>query len=177
MNKQEWIKHQVAFLFAHEETGISVKSWCHKLQLNYSTARRYIKVSRFKKNMRFEQSTLLKSNARRCSKKRGAPLGSQNALKHGGYSKFFYNDYGQEVEAITEEDELRLCKSRIHNVLTEALLIYGELEKKHSVDIAIKLYDSFLLADQAIDRNLSRIEQITRKKSAERIANQRVNTN
>jgi uncharacterized protein YjcR len=169
MNKQEWIKRQVAFLFAHEETGISVKSWCQKLQLNYSTARRYIKVRRFKKYMRLEQSPLLKSNARGSIKKRGAPLGSQNALKHGGYSKFFYNDYEQEVEAITEEDELRLCRSRIHHALTEALLIYDELEKKHPVDIAIKLYDSFFLADQAIDRNLSRIEQITRKKSKKRL--------
>lgn len=177
MNKQEWIKLQVAFLFAHEATGSSVKSWCHKLQLNYSTARRYIKVRSFKKNMRLEQSTLLKSNTRKYSTKRGAPLGSQNALKHGGYSKFFYNDYGQEVEAITEEDELRLCRSRIHHVLTEALLIYDELENKPPVDIAIKLYDSFFLTDLAIERNLSRIEQITRKNSAQRLEHQRVNTN
>ena len=177
MNKQEWIKLQVAFLFAHEATGSSVKSWCHKLQLNYSTARRYIKVRQFKGSMRFEQSTLPKSNVRKCSKKRGAPLGSQNALKHGGYSKFFYNDYGQALEVITEEDELLLCRTRIHNVLTKALLIYEELEKRPPVNIAIKLYDSFLLTDLAIERNLSRIEQITRKTSAQRLENKRVNTN
>jgi hypothetical protein len=177
MNKQEWMKLQVAFLFAYEKTGISVKIWCGEVQLNYSTARRYIKVRQFKGSMRLEQSTLLKSNTRKYSTKRGAPLGSQNALKHGGYSKFFYNDYGQEVEAITEEDELRLCRSRIHHVLTEALLIYDELEKKPPVDIAIKLYDSFFLTDLAIERNLSRIEQITRKNSAQRLEHQRVNTN
>jgi hypothetical protein len=54
-------------------------------------------------------------------------------------------------------------------VLTEALLIYDELEKQPPVDIAIKLYDSFFLTDLAIERNLSRIEQITRKNSAQRL--------
>jgi hypothetical protein len=177
MTKQEWMKLQVAFLFAYEKTGISVKSWCGEVQLNYSTARRHIKVRQFKGSMRLEESTFSKSRARKLSKKRGAPFGSQNALKHGGYSKYFYNCCGQALEAITEEDELLLCRTRIHNVLTKALLIYEELEKRPPVDTAIKLYDSFLLTDLAIERNLSRIEQITRKNSAQRLENYSVNTN
>ena len=177
MNKQEWEKLQVAFLFAHEQTGINAKSWCNEVKLNYSTARRYIKVRRVKESIRLQISTNPIIKARKAPKRRGAPFGSQNALKHGGYSKYFYNDCEQIVEAITAEDELRLCRTRIHHVLSKALLIRQKLEKISSVDIAIKLYDSFLLTDLAIERNVSRIECITRKTSVQRLEFLRINSN
>lgn len=168
MKKQEWDQLQVAFLFAHEQMGINAKSWCNKAKLNYSTARRYIKVRTVKENDRLKVNSNPIIKARKVPKRRGAPFGSQNALKHGGYSKYFYNGWGQVVEAITADDELLLCRSRIHHAISKLLLINQELEKTTSVDITIKLYESFLLTDLAIEKNVSRIEVITRRISAQR---------
>lgn len=45
MTKVNWEKLQLKFWFEHSQTGISAKGWCNKYQLNYATARRYIKVT------------------------------------------------------------------------------------------------------------------------------------
>ena len=96
-------------------------------------------------------------------KRRGPPLGAQNAFKHGGYSSCFYNDEGQKIEAITPEGELILARLRIHKVMTSILTISDELKKKPLIEATIKLYGELFLADLAIERNIARIESITRK--------------
>ena len=171
MARVNWEQVKINFWFEHSQTGISVKGWCEKHQLIYATARRYIKVRTVKESIRIQVESNPMVKARKAPKRRGPPFGSQNAFKHGGYSKYFYNDCGQVVEAITAEDELRLCRTRIHHVLSKALLIRQKLEKIPSVDIAIKLYDSFLLTDLAIERNVSRIESITRQKHLRNVLN------
>jgi hypothetical protein len=107
--------------------------------------------------------------ARKVSKKNGVPFGSQNALKHGGYSKYFYNDLGVIVEAINAEDELFLCRTRIHHVMCKTLKIRQELEKKPLIGITVKLYDSLFLADLALEKNVATIAFITKKISAQRL--------
>ena len=168
MTKVYWEKLQLKFWFEHSQTGISAKGWCNKYQLNYATARRYIKVRTVKESviLQVESNPIVK--ARTAPKRRGPPYGSQNALKHGGYSKYFYNNFEQRVEAINDEHELLLCRNRIHLVLLNMREIQQELEKKLCIDIIIKLYDSLLRADLAIEKNVARIEAVTKKTSSRR---------
>jgi hypothetical protein len=43
MSKPDWGELQKRFLSDHAATGISPKEWCEAHNLNYVTARRYIK--------------------------------------------------------------------------------------------------------------------------------------
>jgi len=144
MSKIEWEALQVKFQLARNKTGVSVKRWCEQQKLTYATARRYIKISKTLNG-------------------RGPPLGSQNAIKHGGYSKCFYNDLGQKVEVNNAKDELLLCRTRIHVVMSNVVKIQHDIEKKPSINIMIKLYDSLFLADLAIEKNVARIQSISRR--------------
>lgn len=45
MAKPDWGMLQQQFLAEHAITGISPKEWCELKELNYATARRYIKIS------------------------------------------------------------------------------------------------------------------------------------
>jgi hypothetical protein len=169
MSKIDWKKLQLKFWFDHGQTGIDVKGWCKQQQLNYHTARRYIKIGAIKESIKLQIATNPEVKARKVSKKNGAPFGSQNALKHGGYSKYFYNDLGVIVEAINAEDELFLCRTRIHHVMCKTLKIRQELEKKPPIGITVKLYDSLFLADLALEKNVATIAFITKKISAQRL--------
>jgi hypothetical protein len=109
--------------------------------------------------------------ARATPKRRGPPYGSQNTFKHGGYSNLFYNNSGHKIQAITPEDELMLSRVRIHKVMQKVLIIRKALENKPSIETTVKLYDELFLADLAIERNIAKIEFITRKMSARKIEN------
>lgn len=43
MAKPDWGALQDQFLSDHAKTGISPKDWCEEQELNYTSARRYIK--------------------------------------------------------------------------------------------------------------------------------------
>jgi hypothetical protein len=169
MIKLDWEKLKVTFWHEHKKTGVSVQDWCNKYQLNYNTARRYIKVRVIKKNINLQFKPNQAGRSRIIAKRRGPPLGSQNALKHGGYSKCFYDGSGQVTEAISKEDVLILCRNRIHLVISEILRITKELERTSAVDMIVKLYNNLFLADLAIDKNVATIEFITRQMSSHRL--------
>jgi hypothetical protein len=171
MTKINWEKLQLKFWFEHSQTGISAKGWCNKYQLNYATARRYIKVRTLKESVtpQVESNPIVK--ARATPKRRGPPYGSQNAFKHGGYSNLFYKNSGHKIQAITPEDELMLSRVRIHKVMQKVLIIRKALENKPSIETTVKLYDELFLADLAIERNIAKIEFVTRKVSARKIEN------
>tara|TARA_R110001592_G_scaffold254784_2_gene518242 strand:- start:2489 stop:3031 length:543 start_codon:yes stop_codon:yes gene_type:complete len=175
MTKVNWEKLQLKFWFEHSQTGISAKGWCNKYQLNYATARRYIKVRTVKESviLQVESNPIVK--ARATPKRRGPPYGSQNALKHGGYSTCFYDDMDNKIEPISIEAELILAKARIHLVMQNILQITKELDQRPPIKTVLKLYDEMILADLAIDRNIAKIEFVTRRESSLQLKRMRIN--
>lgn len=169
MAKVDWAKLQLQFWYDHSQTHVGAKAWCDKHQLNYNTARRYLKVRAVKESIKRQVASNPIVKARKVFKHRGAPFGSQNALKHGGYSKYFYNELGQMVEAINAEDDLLLCRTRIQLVLINVRRIQQALEQKLCIEMVSKLYDDLLRADLAIDKNIARIQAITKKASSRRL--------
>ena len=163
MGSVNWEHEKLNFFFEHNQTGISAKNWCKKNQLNYDTARRYIKTRLIKENFKLQINSGSLTPPKAKPKRRGPPLGAQNAFKHGGYSSCFYNDDGQKIEAVSPEGELILARLRIHKVMQKILTIREELKTKPSTETTIKLYDELFLADLAIERNIAKIEAITRK--------------
>ena len=157
-----WLELQAEFTKAHAETGIKVKEWCESKGLKYSSARRYIKLTKTKAKIK----TKVKAQAMAENKNLGA-------LKHGGYSKYFNTDITTLVSGTDLTDELELCRSRIHLVVCTIEEIQRRLEQKPRVEaeVAASLFDSLLKADIALDRNIARVESITKTLSSIRLDN------
>lgn len=45
MARRDWVKEQARFLAAHAETGIGPEEWCNREGINFSSAKRYIKIA------------------------------------------------------------------------------------------------------------------------------------
>ncbi|HHG1177847.1 TPA: hypothetical protein ACPUMB_000858 [Klebsiella pneumoniae] len=71
MAKPDWGALQHQFLAEHAKTGISPKDWCAALGLNYSSAKRYIKVTTYGAN----------------SQKKSANKSANSQKEKGGVSK------------------------------------------------------------------------------------------
>lgn len=164
----KWDALQTQFLIEHKKTGISAKAWCQAQGLNYASARRYIKVSKAAHPLKRKAcSTPDVKKALEANKRKRAQIGNQHGLVHGGYSKYFRDhELGVMIEATTLEDELMLCRSRIHVVIKAMESIQAELNKQPSVEVAASLYESLFKADKALDANIARVESITKTLSS-----------
>ena len=163
MIKHDWIKIQAEFLAAYKKTGINVKEWCEKRGLKYSTARRHLRITKVRDKAR--ANTKVKSSVMAVNKHAGA-------LRHGGYSKYFTNSIGELVDGTHLPDELTLCRSRIHLVVCTIEEIQRRLadpDNKPSTEAAASYFESLLKADFALDKNIARVESITKTLSSIRI--------
>lgn len=172
MVKHDWVQLQAEFLAAHESTDISAKDWCESQGLNYSSARRYIKTAKAKAKVKIAK----KINESKSSVSKSLPKPRVvGALKHGGYSKYFNKDITKLVDGTDLTDELDLCRARIHLVTCTIEEIQRRLsaegEDKPSPEVAASLYSSLFKADSALDRNVARVESITKTLSSIRIDN------
>ncbi|HBT4730095.1 TPA: hypothetical protein MB315_001867 [Klebsiella quasipneumoniae subsp. similipneumoniae] len=131
MAKPDWGALQHQFLAEHAKTGISPKDWCAAQGLNYSSAKRYIKVTSYGANSQKKSANSQKEkggvnkNGRvkknqpdtgdRSKSPETKPIrgsrtapptnafqpGNQNALKHGGYGRRMLLS-----DAITEDAQM-----------------------------------------------------------------------
>ncbi|MCL1123401.1 hypothetical protein [Shewanella surugensis] len=163
----KWTTLQAEFLKAHEKTGITAKEWCEQRQLNYSTARRYIKPLSTNAHKLSTSPVAKAKQVTVANRKQNNRFGIQNNLLHGGYSKYFKDpELNQLVEATTLEDELSLCRSRIHLIIKTIEQIQAQLDNKPSTEIASSLFESLFQAETALDKNIARVESITKTLSS-----------
>lgn len=170
MAKHDWEQLQAEFLVAHEATNISAKDWCEAQGLNYSSARRYIKPTRTKAKIKLKNK--IKEQPKTLIETKAPKLKNVGALKHGGYSKYFNKDITTLVDGTDLTDELELCRSRIHLVICTIEEIQRRLDSKTdkpSTEVASSLFESLLKADIALDRNIARVESITKTLSSIKI--------
>ncbi|MFP2126391.1 hypothetical protein ACLEAT_21570 [Escherichia coli] len=82
MAKPDWGALQHQFLAEHAKTGISPKDWCAAQGLNYSSAKRYIKVTTYGAN-----SQKKSANKSANSQKKSANKSANSQKEKGGVSK------------------------------------------------------------------------------------------
>ncbi|MBM7070885.1 hypothetical protein JQC92_02365 [Shewanella sp. 202IG2-18] len=171
-----WAELQTRFLIEHEKTGISAKDWCALNGLNYQTARRYIKNTKASDDQKAKASSSVsvKKSQRANDKKnkngsgekmikRPSMVGNQNGRKHGGYSKYFKDPSIEElVEATTLEDELSLCRSRIHDVIEVIKKLQEQATQSTKPEITASIADSLMKAEIVLEKNIARVESINR---------------
>ncbi|MFN7082245.1 terminase small subunit, partial [Proteus mirabilis] len=100
MAKPDWGMLQQQFLAEHAITGISPKEWCESQGLNYSTARRYIKISSAQNAQKTAHKKLRTAQKKECAKepmrKSDIPDAQSNESSnaHDNENTFSLRNYG-----------------------------------------------------------------------------------
>lgn len=85
------------------------------------------------------------------------------AVKHRGYAKYLDADHlMDDASEMALIDELVFTRARALSVTTTLKRMFSDLEKAESVELRVELYGKILQAEQALDRNIGRIESIER---------------
>ncbi|WKL60442.1 hypothetical protein QZN18_20890 [Klebsiella variicola] len=199
MAKPDWGALQHQFLAEHAKTGISPKDWCAAQGLNYSSAKRYIKVTTYGAN---SQKKTANKSANSQKEKGGANKngkvkknqpdtgtrskspetkrahynsrpGNQNALKHGGYGRrmLLSDAITEDAQMLTLDDELFWLRAASLTAAENIGRWQTELETAGS-EQAKDLHDLISQAQKAMHRNTARIESLEYTKAA--IIKQRV---
>lgn len=96
--------------------------------------------------------------------------GDRPALTHGGYAQFLDSpELFDQAEELRLYDELIFTRARVISVTKTLKNLHQDLVDATEMTDRIGLYDKILKAEQALDRNIQRIESIERTLSALRI--------
>lgn len=96
--------------------------------------------------------------------------GNQFSRKHGGYStRFDDTSLFDEAAEMSLESELELCRARALNCIDTMKQIRVDMRNAPKVEQRIELYNALVSTEQALDRNVGRIESITKTLSSVRI--------
>lgn len=96
--------------------------------------------------------------------------GMQIAKTHGGYAKFLdAEELFDQARELQLRDELDFTRARVISVTKLLKGLQQDLVTASEMTDRIALYDKILKAEQALDRNIQRIESIERTLSALRI--------
>ncbi|MDD2341446.1 MAG: terminase [Tolumonas sp.] len=92
------------------------------------------------------------------------------AVKHGGYAKYFpQTEYFDDAELMSLHDELTFTRARVISVTKNLQKMHDDLSAATEIPDRIALYGKITAAEQALDRNVARVESLTRTLSAIRI--------
>lgn len=100
--------------------------------------------------------------------------GMQLAKTHGGYAHFFPDHTVSRASTLSLTDELRLSRACAVSVLEHLNELADELTHTQDPDALARLYRLRAKAEQALDRNIARIESLERSLSALRVDEVRI---
>lgn len=114
-------------------------------------------------NGRDEKGKFAKGNPGNQNPSYSFPEGHQINRTHGGYAKYFNEpEVFAEVDELSIIDEIRFVRARII-VCTKSLnKIQQDLAVVETLSERVSLYESYVRAEQALDRNIARVESLTR---------------
>lgn len=187
MAKPDWGELQQRFLSEHAKTGISPKEWCEAQGLNYSTAKRYIKIANGSANSQKKSANGSANSQKEKVAKSKPPAGlvdncevakpsnspetkrahynsrpgNQNALKHGGYGRrmLLSDAITEDAQALTLDDELFWLRAANLTAAENIGRWQTELEIADG-DTANNLHELISSAQKAMHRNTARIESL-----------------
>lgn len=187
MAKPDWGELQQRFLSEHAKTGISPKEWCEAQGLNYSTAKRYIKIANGSANSQKKSANKTANSQKEKVAKSKPPAGlvdncevakpsnspetkrahynsrpgNQNALKHGGYGRrmLLSDAITEDAQALTLDDELFWLRAANLTAAENIGRWQAELELADD-DKAKDLHSLISSAEKAMHRNTQRIESL-----------------
>lgn len=193
MAKPDWGELQQRFLSEHAKTGISPKEWCEAQGLNYSTAKRYIKIANGSANSQKKSANKTANSQKEKVAKSKPPAGlvdncevakpsnspetkrahynsrpgNQNALKHGGYGRrmLLSDAITEDAQALTLDDELFWLRAA-NLTAAENIGRWQTVLEIADGDTANNLHELISSAQKAMHRNTARIESLELTKAS-----------
>ncbi len=96
--------------------------------------------------------------------------GNTASRKHGGYAaRFDDQSLFDEAADMSLIDELELCRARALNCIDTMKKIRADMANAGSVETRLELYSAMLSTESALDRNVGRVESLTKTISSLRI--------
>lgn len=101
--------------------------------------------------------------------------GNRAAVKHSGYAKYFDKpEYFEDAAELSLWDELQFTRARVLSVTKNMRRIQTDLEKETDPQIKVDLYKRLAMIEQALDRNIARVESLERSISNIQVNQQQV---
>ena len=115
-------------------------------------------------NGRDEKGKFAKGNPGNQNPSYSFPERHQINTKHGGYSRFFDDEpeLYDEAKALSIIDELHFVRARILSTTKALTKIRIDLSESETLQDRVSLYESLVRTEQALDRNIARVESLTR---------------
>lgn len=96
--------------------------------------------------------------------------GHKLSTKHSGYAKYFpQTEYFDDAELMSLHDELTFTRARVISVTKNLQKMHEDLSSATEIPDRIALYGKITAAEQALDRNVARVESLTKTISSIRI--------
>ena len=167
MAKPDWSELQSRFLSEHAESGVSPREWCESQGLNYATARRYIKHPIAQKSAQVRK----KRNEIAQRKKGGNPspskkftIGNSASTIHSGYAKYMpdSDELFADAQGLDLMQELIFVRARTLSATKVLGKLRNDFESAQEAEVRVEIAKQISGAEQAIDRNLARVESLER---------------
>lgn len=101
--------------------------------------------------------------------------GNKAAVKHSGYAKYFDKpEYFEDAAELSLWDELQFTRARVLSVTKNMRRCQTDLEKETDPQIKVDLYKRLAMIEQALDRNIARVESLERSISNIQVNQQQV---
>ncbi|PHM22225.1 terminase [Xenorhabdus ehlersii] len=164
MARPDWGELKNKFLSDHAETGVSPKEWCESQGLNYSTARRYIKNPTAHKTAQNETRKVRNSKKRNSNTAPPFEIGNSAAVKHSGYSKYLPDseELFKDAAELDLAHELLFVRARTLSVTNILGKLRSDFESTEDSELRGDIAKQIMGAEQALDRNIARVESIER---------------
>lgn len=167
MAKPDWSELQSRFLSEHAESGVSPREWCESQGLNYATARRYIKHPIAQKTAQVRNKR--KNNTAQVRKSKPPPTngltrGHRRSVVHSGYAKYMpdSDELFEDAQGLDLMQELIFVRARTLSATKVLGKLRNDFESAQEAEMRMEIAKQISGAEQAIDRNLARVESLER---------------
>jgi len=164
MARPDWGAIQKQFLADHAKSNISPKDWCESQGINYATARRYIKKPAQSAQETAQNETRKVRTAQKRKVKNHPPFEPRNAAAviHSGYSKYMPDseELFADAQGLDLMQELIFVRARTLSATKVLGKLRADFESAEEPELRIEIARQISGAEQAIDRNLARVESL-----------------
>lgn len=167
MAKPDWGELQQRFMSDNAKSGVSPKDWCEAQGLNYATARRYIKKPTAQNSA--QKSAKRKNNTAQVRKRKPPPTngltpGHRRSVIHSGYAKYMPDseELFADAQGLDLMQELVFVRARTLSATKILGKLRTDFEGAEDAELRVEIARQISGAEQAIDRNLARVESLER---------------
>ena len=152
MTVRDWAALNARYARESKTTGESIKSWCKKNNLNYSTARRHIRKPKTKDSLADAKTGQFQP-------------GNQAARNYGHYTEFITTPEDvrryESAEKANLKDDQCMLRTQLSNALVATTRIEADLASgKLSAELRIEAYRAYVRLQDVCNHKFARIESI-----------------